>query len=317
MYIHEVRCYNRKKKEMVVEKVAVMLPHEIIGVIAEVSTPEVFCQHGALDTWNQEKHRQVFERVGVPFVSVSLWGDGVPFSWDRKHSADIWTISFPGVHDKLFRDIRISLTAMPHEWVTRETQDDLMSILVWSFSALTAGVYPSVRSDGSRWDNTDTWRAQRAGMPLQPAALIEVKGDWKQMFQVFGVPSWLKAPAKPICWRCCASKESLKLEAGPGSSWLRPENRLDHQQGVMRIRAEGEEISPAFAIPFFTLDCLRLDWLHIADQGITPVYMGGVFHMILCDPAYGGNEDDRCAWIWGEIQTFYEASHWQTQKPSP
>ena len=306
IYIQEVRCYSKKLKEMVVQRLAFLLPHEIIAAMSAVGKTEVLCQHQALDAWNKEKHREILERMGCPFVSVSLWGDGVPFSWDRKRSADIWTISFPGLLDKTYRDIRICITSMPHEWVTRETQDDVMSVLSWSFSSLAAGVYPSVRADGAMWSDTDSWRSRKAGQALQHAALIEVKGDWKQLFQVFGVPSWMRAPAKPICWRCNASKASLKLESGPTSSWMRPENRLSQQDGILRIREEGD-LSPAFSIPWFSLKSLRMDWLHVADQGITPAYLGGLFDMILTDPTYGRNEEERCKGLWAEIQAFYEA----------
>ena len=47
---------------------------------------------------------------------------------------------------------------MPHEFVSRETQDDIMSILSWSFKALDLGKYPEQRHDLLDWEPTDVWR---------------------------------------------------------------------------------------------------------------------------------------------------------------
>ena len=165
------------------------------------------CQSEGLDATNLEKHAEIYGRLDAPFVSISLWGDGVPFSWDRKRSADLWTISFPGLVRKEQRDIRICLTAMPHELVSKSTQDDVLEILAWSFKALAVGTYPETRADGQPFGPDEAWRRKQAGQPLLQGAVIEVKGDWKQLHQTFAVPGWMSRADKPICWRCLASKD--------------------------------------------------------------------------------------------------------------
>ena len=216
IYVAELRCYSRREKLVVPKRVALMLPHEVVGVLAEIGDANVLTQHGALDTWNQERHEHIERSLGAPFVSLSLWGDAVPFSWDRQRSADMWAMSLPGLHEKAMRDIRIVLTALPNEWVVRETQDDLMAIIAWSFQVLSDGRYPESRHDSSPWTAEDTWRSQRAGQNLQIGALIELKGDWKQLHSCFAIPYWRRAPEKPICWRCSCSKQSLATETGAG-----------------------------------------------------------------------------------------------------
>ena len=216
IYVAEVRCYSKKLKEVVPKRVALMLPHEVVGVLAEIGNTETMCQHGALDGWSEERHTHIENSLGAPFMSISLWGDGVPFSWDRARSADMWAMSFPGLHEKSLRDIRIVLTALPHEWVVKETQDDLLAILAWSFQILSQGHYPEARHDSSPWTREDTWRSQRSGQNLVFGALIELKGDWKQLHSVFAVPFWNRAPEKPICWRCSCTKRSLATETGAG-----------------------------------------------------------------------------------------------------
>ena len=261
----------------------------------------------------------------------------------------MWAISFPGLQEKPLRDIRIVLTALPSDWVVRETQDDIMSILVWSFQALSEGKCPQCCHNSEPWTSEDSWRKKRAGEKLHLAALIELKGDWKQLHGCFGVPYWRRAPEKPICWRCTCSKDALLTESGAGgglhlkdryrrctqnatldllkkdsvlfgmasgfdfapsgASWLQPEHRLSHYATLERLLEDGGSLSPAFGIPFFSTSALRIDWLHCADQGVTAVYLGGLFHMVLCDPTYGRSEETRCANLWHEIQGFYAQHH--------
>ena len=72
---------------------------------------------------------------------------------------------------------------------------------------------------------------------------------------------------------------------------------------------DGGSVSPAFGIPFFSTETLRIDWLHCADQGVSAVFLGGLFHKILCSRTYGPNEEARCARLWHEIQGFYDDHH--------
>ena len=122
-------------------------------------------------------------------------GDGVPFSWDRKHSAELWTISFPGLSQKQHRDLRLTVTSLPHECVLRATQDDVLAILAWSFRVLASGSMPSARHDGSPWGPEDSWRKKHQGKQLLLGALIEVKGiDRGQGRLEDDVPSFCLCP---------------------------------------------------------------------------------------------------------------------------
>ena len=43
-------------------------------------------------------------------------------------------------------------------------------------------------------------------------------------------------------------------------------------------------------------------------KGITAVFLGGLFHLVLCDRTLARNEELRCAWLWAEVQEFYRRS---------
>ena len=173
IYVEGVRFWSVKSKEMTVKKLAFLLPHEIVAKLQEVGGSEqVLTQASGLDAYNLKRHAEIQQKLEGRFVSLSLWGDGVPFSWDRKRSVDTWTLAFPGLEEKRYRDIRVVLTAMPHECVTRETQDDVLAVLAWSFQALAAGKFPGGRHDGEVWQPEDTWRRQQAGPVLKPRLAI-------------------------------------------------------------------------------------------------------------------------------------------------
>ena len=305
VYEAHIRMWNTRTKEMGLSKVCVLLPHELLQALKEVGSIDILLDHSALDLSNQQRYATILSRLGEDFVGVSLWGDGVPFSWDRKRSADIWTMSLPGQSNKAYRDLRFTLTALPHERIVRESHDDLFEIFAWSFEALAHGVFPNRRHDGTEWAPSDKWRAKKAGEPLVHGAILELKGDWKHMAFCFSVPGWSSKPSKPICWRCDASKESLKTESGLESSWLQEDHRLDHYGALCRLVDDGGEVSPVFKIPWMSMSCLRLDWLHVVDQGIAPVFLGGVMHMVLADVSIGRNAEVRCRWLWTSIQEFY------------
>ena len=247
IYIAEVPFWSQKEKAMVPRKLAFLLPHELIAVLQESGQTEALTQTDGLDAPNQERYGAIFQKLDAPFVALSLWGDGVPVSWDRKKSVDIWTLAFPGMAQKKDQDLRTVLTAMPHENVVRATQDGVMSILCWSLQALAKGAMPACRHDGEEWHAADAWRKSRSSNPLLHAALVEIKGDWKQLHFCFAIPGWMSRADAPICWRCRATKTSLRTDTGV--SFLDPGFRLSHWQCMQRILESDGGFSPIWGVP--------------------------------------------------------------------
>ena len=61
-----------------------------------------------------------------------------------------------------------------------------LEILAWSFQALALGNYREVGgADGAEWQPDGYWRKQCSGEHTIRAALVECKGDWKQLCQCF------------------------------------------------------------------------------------------------------------------------------------
>ena len=59
VYEAEVRCWSVSQKALVPQKIALLLPHEIVGCLSEVGNLTVLQQHGALDGWNARKHADI------------------------------------------------------------------------------------------------------------------------------------------------------------------------------------------------------------------------------------------------------------------
>ena len=92
-YVQNMRFWDPKQKIVVSKKVALLLPHELVGKLAQAGDLALLVENAGLDAVNRKKHQQILDSLQHPFISLSLWGDGVPYSWDRKKSVEVWTLS--------------------------------------------------------------------------------------------------------------------------------------------------------------------------------------------------------------------------------
>ena len=149
--------------------------------------------------------------------------------------------------------------------------DALFDIWVWSLKHLAAGTFPDCRHDGRAWTSTDAKRALTSGNNLNiKAALVHVACDWKFLKEVLRLPGWNES--RCICFNCPCTPAQLR-QVDMQAPWRN--SRLDHWALVHRLLLCGHILSPLFAIPWFDAQtCIKLDWLHIADLGITPDFLG-------------------------------------------
>ena len=122
-------------------------------------------------------------------LAYSLYVDGVDFT--RSDNIIAFTIYF------LFSQRRHVCFAYRKSeacncgcrgWCTLEP---VFAAIAWSAAALRTGRHPNSRHDGGTWWQSDRARASYAGeqMPYK-AILLFVKGDWAELVQRFGLPSW-------------------------------------------------------------------------------------------------------------------------------
>eukprot|EP00969_Alexandrium_andersonii_P161263 7126254-Alexandrium_andersonii.AAC.1 len=88
--------------------------------------------------------------------------------------------------------------------------------MTWSFMLLFEGQWPSCRHDGSPWQASDSSRSSKTGPLGFYACLLQLRGDWAWLKQVFGFPSW---SGKDICWRCSAGQAHPWKDFSLAASW--------------------------------------------------------------------------------------------------
>ena len=142
------------------------------------------------------------------------------------------------------------------------------------------------------------------------AALAELKGDWKMMSEVVGLPAWnCKAG---MCWRCNIINDDSD-QVDEHAPWRRPENRLSHGDLLLQLQAKGP-LCKVFDIPGFHSKLFRIDWLHCADLGITANMWGAILHICVGMPKYGSNQQQRLDVIWADMLGWYDTTGVRTDR---
>ena len=75
----------------------------------------------------------------------------------------------------------------------------------WNLEALSKGLMPATRHDGSPWGDADS--SYKPGASLIKAALVSIKADWGEIVNTLGFVGW-GALLHP-CYCCCATKDDL------------------------------------------------------------------------------------------------------------
>ena len=304
LYMAKIRVWNTKVAKEEESCMAFLLPHELLARIAKFSTRQVLMSTSSLDPKSLTHLQNCQARSGQALLACGLWGDGVPCNWDRTDSLELFTLNLPGLPAP-WSNIRIPLCALSKKHISsKNTYDDLLGVLAWSFKHLAIGKAPSARHDGSPFGALDgTRRKTIAGKSLDIAGtLVEVRGDWKFMKECFAFPAWNENAG--CCWMCTCTPNGVR-QVGADAPWRQRQNRLSHFQVLQRIQNRGVILSPLFQVPWLKSECFRVDWLHSADQGVTGDFLGNLFYYLVTAKLPGPNEKARCAELWQEIQNLY------------
>ena len=180
----------------------------------------------------------------------------------------------------------------------------LMECLKWSLLQLFRGVYPTHDHRGLAF--ADQGRRKLGGQSLGVTGLlVEVRGDWQFFRQVFGVASW---SSDRLCWLCHASRSTEDFSE---SAWNFSEDgpilcrRVAERDFYSRLEAEGSSPNPLFSLPYFEPRHIKIDVLHTADLGVTPLACGHVLWECL-KLVHPGTYADGVKVLFGRLRGFYE-----------
>lgn len=204
-YLAKVRVLNRFTEREELQTIAMQLPHEVVAVIHELGDAVKLREEVSMDPESLEHLLRCKASSGIQdMLGFGLHCDGVPHSWDREESCEVFSISFPGLGGA-FKNLRIPLFSIPHSSFSENTWDDLMEIIAWSLRFLWQGKNPTQTHKNQPF--SETYRKKRAGKDLGlHACLVEVRGDWKMLAETFHLPRWNEKGG--ICWSCsCTNKE--------------------------------------------------------------------------------------------------------------
>ena len=175
------------------------------------------------------------------------------------------------------------------------------------------GILPDKRHDGSRMG--EAFRQRMAGQPLErKAILVEIKGDWELYADVLHLPRW--NDKEGICFLCKATKEHLPF-SGLNAEWRQSDMRLNHTELVQRLMATKESLSPMWQWPLFNQACIKIDWLHAADQGVAAALAGSILCLFVDPPGvtgFGPTIEDRRLTLWNMLLAFYKEQGFKSDK---
>ena len=281
----------------------IMLPHEIVDAIAQRAPIAKLQETCGLDGQSLTHFVGTKANLGLlDAVPLGFWADGVPVNKGRTQTLECVTMLFPGATSELLQSLRIPLTVLNRRNIVKcATFDDIFDVVRWSLQWAVLGVHPTRRHDGHTWLPSDLGRGKLAGKPLHShSLLVEVRGDWKMMREIFRLPAWNET--RGICWLCKATPNDI-ANVSASARWR--EDRMSTWDLMIRIIERGEGMCPLFMAPGIRSECFKIDWMHAADLGVAADVIGNVFAMIL--PLMNGHtEREKVGTLFALIQEFYK-----------
>jgi hypothetical protein len=197
--------------------------------------------------------------------------------------------------------VRIPVAVLEHKHVSENTLDDVLEIVKWSLECAFEGTYPGQRHDGAPWTKSDAKRKRLKGNIGCRSALCRVAGDWKMFKELFRFPQHNETAG--ICFRCRATPNNFK-DVGANAPWRAA--RMSHWDVITRLIHNGLKVSPLFGLPFFDINLVfRLDWMHIADLGVSADFTGQLLTYLLAKLP-GRNREERLQALRTHIRNGYE-----------
>ena len=270
----KVPTWDKNKACQVVVLFPFLLPHEMLRhMVNKNGVDDYFL--GMESTYGPFAH-SVMSKLGLSLdtcVALGFHGDGVPYSKSDSIEILSWNIlSIPGMD-------RVPFTAISKQYICkcgclgRHTYNSMLEVMKWSMLQLYIGRVSKFLPDGTEWERSS--KHLPPGTELPVALLIQARGDWPFLKQLFQVPQWNQ---EHICWLCRATKETYKITHSH-STWRT--QRYAPNQFFHELREGDRQLCPLLELPGFSFASICLDWMHIMDLGVSPLIMGSLFFELI------------------------------------
>ena len=251
----------------------VYLPHEMVHVLLASFKDKLHDMNGLDEAGRQQKSRMEHELHMEDGICMGLWSDSTPFTWDRKESIEVLSLSFPGLAGDL-SGLRVPLAVWPKKWTGPATKSQILHILAWSFTWCAGGVHPALSHLGKPFSPEQQASRKPGGTPIGARfLLVEVRADWPALSSTLGFPQW--NCRQGLCYKCMAHVDNF-MDMDPEAPWRK--QRLTHEEFLQHNTAP---LSPLWHIPGLTTGNIRPDWLHVMDEGVAKEMLGGCLKLMV------------------------------------
>ena len=299
-YFARIPLYNPKHDREELASLALFLPHELLACIAKLNGPEKLQGRSALDRSTLRDLERAEGELGIcnP-VPIGIWCDGVPFNSPRSQTLECMTFLLPNMTGDM-RLFRMPLVAFNKRFLLKgQTYDAIAAVLQWSFRAAALGLHPTRRHDGLPFGDDEKFRTKAGGTQLRvQGILVEIRGDWAMLKDVFRMPSWNSTDG--ICFLCSCTPRDIRSTSS-SAAWR--QERRDSFDLLRRLQERGDTVSPLLGAPGVRVSCFKLDWLHIADLGIGADAVANI--LLEVQDALGGTRAESLRTLWRHIRGYY------------
>ncbi len=301
-YSARIPFWDPRAEAVTHEDVPILLPHLVVEKLAKTMGEEAIRDCSGLDAHGLRELRRMQDQLQIAegVVPLGLWGDSVPFTWDKKGSLQIIALSLPG-QEGVWADFRCVLSVWPKAFTCEDTIPEVLKVLAWSFQHCAAGHHPTSRHTGEPFHSKKDKELISSALQALPARslLMELRADWSYLKEAFGVPQWNEAAG--ACFLCGATPATMS-HTGPEACWRT--QRLDHMSFISRQLRQGVRPSIIWDCPGLQTTNIRIDWLHTMDLGVTKSFAGGFVSYIVTLRLLGPREA-RFKLLNDELQMFY------------
>lgn len=142
------------------------------------------------------------------------------------------------------------------------------------------------------------------GLQLPFTALVlQLRGDWAYFANVLDVPNWNSCS---MCWMCRASKSGyLDYKYTKATAPWRMTKYLGNEF-LEELASKGNNLSPLYLLPGFTMDMISVGVLHCLDLGVAQDILGNIFYDALHYLMEGNTAKDRVHQLFMRLKQFYK-----------